>query len=219
MHHPFPQNPEGASILCRNNKMKEVRKVRKTKILALARDLFWQKGYNTVSMRDLADAYGCRPANLYNYFETKESILFAVLLEEMEQIIQPISHLEQEEDGDPVHQLRFVISNHLKVTLSYRRSAKTLFDVALDHLAPMNRKVIISMRDMYDRIIRKIIRRGQEEGVFMPCNEKVVGFMISSMITRSRIWFQPKKGLTVKELEDFIFLFTLRGIQAKPVRE
>jgi hypothetical protein len=89
-----------------------------------------------------------------------------------------------------------------------------LFDVALDKLSPANRKVIISMRDVYDCIIRKIIRRGQEKGLFMPCNEKVVGFMISSMITRSRIWFQPKKGLTVQELEDFIFRFTLRGIQA-----
>jgi len=188
--------------------------LRKKRILAQARNLFWQKGYSSVSMRDLARAYGCQPGNLYHYFETKESILFAVLLEEMEQIIQPISHLEQEENGDPVDQLRFIITSHLKVTLSYRRSAKTLFDVALDNLSPANRKVIISMRDTYDRIIRKIIRRGQEKGLFMPCNEKVVGFMISSMITRSRIWFHPKKGITVDELADFIFRFTLGGIQA-----
>lgn len=188
--------------------------LRKKRILSLARNLFWQRGYSSVSMRDLARAYGCQPANLYHYFETKEAILFAVLLEEMEHIIQPIAHLEQEENGNPVDQLRFIISSHLKVTLSYRRSAKTLFDVALDHLSPANRKVIISMRDTYDRIIRKVIRRGQEEGLFMPCNEKVVGFMVSSMITRSRIWFQPKKGVTVDELADFIFRFTLGGIQA-----
>jgi AcrR family transcriptional regulator len=187
--------------------------LRKKRILAQARNLFWQKGYSSVSMRDLARAYGCQPANLYHYFETKESILFEVLLEEMEQIIQPISHLEQEDKGDPVDQLRFVIASHLKVTLSYRRSAKTLFDVALDHLSPANRKVIISMRDTYDRIIRKVIRRGQEKGLFMPYNEKVVGFMISSMITRSRIWFHPKKEVTVDELADFIFRFTMGGIQ------
>ena len=73
-----------------------------------------------MSMRDLARAYGCRPANLYNYFKTKESILFEVLLEEMEQIIQPISHLEEEEDGNPVDQLRFIIfqspQSHLELS-------------------------------------------------------------------------------------------------------
>jgi TetR/AcrR family transcriptional regulator, cholesterol catabolism regulator len=193
---------------------KEGNGVRKKKILALARQLFWQNGYSSVSMRDLARAYGCQPANLYNYFKTKESILFEVLLEEMEQIVQPISHLEHEEDGNPVDQLRFIISSHLKVTLSHRRSAKTLFDVALGSLLPANRKVIVSMRDTYDRTIRSVVQRGQEKGLFMPYDEKLVGFMISSMVTRSRIWFHPKKGVTVDELADFIFRFALTGIQS-----
>ena len=197
----------------RENK-REGNGVRKKKILALARHLFWQNGYSSVSMRDLARAYGCQPANLYNYFKTKESILFEVLLEEMEQIVQPISHLEHEEDGNPVDQLRFIIASHLKVTLSHRRSAKTLFDVALGSLLPANRKVIVSMRDTYDRTIRKVIQRGQEKGLFVPYDEKLVGFMISSMVTRSRIWFHPKKGVTVDELADFIFRFALTGIQS-----
>jgi AcrR family transcriptional regulator len=188
--------------------------VRKKKILSLARHLFWLNGYSSVSMRDLARAYGCQPANLYNYFKTKESILFEVLLEEMEQIVQPISHLEHEEDGNPVDQLRFIIASHLKVTLSHRRSAKTLFDVALGSLLPANRRVIVSMRDTYDRTIRRVIHRGQEKGFFMPYDEKLVGFMISSMVTRSRIWFHPKKGVTVDGLADFIFRFALTGIQS-----
>jgi TetR/AcrR family transcriptional regulator, cholesterol catabolism regulator len=192
---------------------KEDNGVRKKRILALARNLFWKNGYSSVSMRDLARAYGCQPANLYNYFKTKESILFEVLLEEMEQIIGPISHLEHEEDGDPADQLRFIISSHLKVSLGHRRSAKTLFDVALDNLSRGNRKIIVSMRDTYDRIIREVIQRGQQAGLFATYNEKLVGFMISSMITRSRIWFQPKKGVTVDELADFIFQFALTGIQ------
>jgi len=197
----------------RENK-REGNGVRKKKILALARQLFWQNGYSSVSMRDLARAYGCQPANLYNYFKTKESILFEVLLEEMEQIVQPISHLEHEDDGNPVAQLRFIIGSHLKVTLSHRRSSKTLFDVALGSLLPVNRKVIVSMRDTYDRTIRKVIKRGQEKGLFMPYDEKLCGFMISSMVTRSRIWFHPKKGVTVDELADFIFRFALSGIQS-----
>jgi AcrR family transcriptional regulator len=184
----------------------------KKKILTLARNLFWQNGYQGVSMRDLARAYGCQPANLYNHFKTKESILFEVLLEEMEQIIRPISHLIDAEAGDPVSQLRFIISSHLKITLSHRRSAKMLFDVALGHLSPADRKVIISMRDTYDSIIRNVIRRGQEKGIFLSHDEKLVGFMISSMITRTRIWFHPRKGVTIDELADFIFQFALNGL-------
>jgi len=188
--------------------------LRKQKILAMARHLFWQNGYSSASMRDLARACGCQPANLYNYFKTKESILFEVLLEEMEQIIEPISHLEHEDDGNPVDQLRLIISSHLRVTLGHRRSAKMLFDVSLGSLSPANRKVIVSMRDTYDRTIRRVIQRGEERGFFVQCNEKLVGFMISSMITRSRIWFHPNKGVTRDELADFIFGFALKAIQS-----
>jgi AcrR family transcriptional regulator len=117
-------------------------------------------------MLDLAGAYGCQPANLYNYLKTKESILFEVLVEEMESIIQPILHLEEEGNSNPLDQLRFIIANHLKTTLSHRRPAKTLFDVPLGNLSPANRKIIVSMRDTYDRIIRKVYQRGQTKGLF-----------------------------------------------------
>jgi AcrR family transcriptional regulator len=200
------------TVMTTNNSLKKSNSVGKKRILTLARNLFWKNGYNGVSMRDLARAYGCQPANLYNHFKTKESILFEVLLEEMEQIIRPISHLKEEDDGDPLSQLRFIISSHLRITLSHRRSAKMLFDVALGNLSQADRKVIISMRDAYDNIIRKVIQRGQEKGIFLSHDQKLVGFMISSMITRSRIWFHPRKGVTISELADFIFQFALRGL-------
>ena len=184
----------------------------KSKMLETARRLFWEKGYNATSMRDIAVAYGCRPANIYNFFSDKEEILFEVLREEMEQIIRPIEHLEEGDGTSPVEQLRFVIESHLKVTLSYRRSAKLLFDVALDSLSPDKRKKIIDFRDTYDRIIRNVIRRGIETGHFPRVDVRLAGFMIASMITRTRIWYHPRKGVSVDELADFISEFAFHGL-------
>jgi AcrR family transcriptional regulator len=184
----------------------------KAKMLETARRLFWERGYNATSMREIAIAYGCRPANIYNFFSDKEEILFEVLKEEMEQIIHPIKDLEEDGHTNPIEQLRFIIESHLKVTLSYRRSAKLLFDVALDSLSPAKRKTIIDFRDDYDRIIRKVIRRGIDAGYWPEVDVKLAGFMIASMITRTRIWFHPKKGVSVSELADLIFKFALNGI-------
>jgi len=182
-------------------------------MLEAARRLFWEKGYNATSMREIAIAYGCRPANIYNFFSDKEEILFEVLREEMEQIINPIKHLEEDDGSSPIEQLRFIIESHLKVTLSYRRSAKLLFDVALDSLSPDKRKKIIDFRDTYDRIIRKVIGRGIDAGYLPEVDVRLAGFMIASMITRTRIWFHPKKGVSVSELADFISKFTLNGLE------
>src|SRR4030066_1598136 len=184
----------------------------KAKMLEAARRLFWEKGYNATSMREIAIAYGCRAANIYNFFSDKEEILFEVLREEMERIINPIKHLEEDDGSSPIEQLKLIIESHLKVTLSYRRSAKLLFDVALDSLSPDKRKKIIDFRDTSARIIRKVIRRGSDTGHFSEVDLKLAGFMIASMITRTRIWFHPKKGASVGELVDFIFKFALNGL-------
>jgi AcrR family transcriptional regulator len=191
----------------------------KAKMLETARRLFWDKGYNATSMREIAVAYGCRPANLYNFFSDKEEILFEVLREEMEQIVNPIRHLEGDDESSPIEQLRFIIESHLKVTLSYRRSAKLLFDVALDSLSPDKRKKIVGFRDTYDRIIRKVIHRGMDTGFFPRVDVRLAGFMIASMITRTRIWFHPKKGVSVNELADFISEFALNGLKGSADRK
>lgn len=185
----------------------------KAKMLETARRLFWEKGYRATSMRDIGLSYGCKPANIYNFFSDKEEILFEVLREEMEQIIRPIKHFEDGDQTSSIEQLRGLIECHLKVTLSYRRTARLLFDVALDSLSPDRRKKIIDYRDTYDRIIRKIIRRGIDAGEFAEVDLKLAGFMIASMITRTRIWFHPKKGASVGEIVDFIFKFAMDGLK------
>ena len=189
--------------------------ITRQKMLNKARALFWSKGYNATSMRDIAKAYGCKPANIYNFFSKKEDILYEVLLEEMEQIIDPIKDLETDELTHPIEQLRLLIESHLKITLSYRRSAKLLFDVSLGSLRSAKRKKIVDYRDSYDRIIRKIIRKGIDAGCFPEIDEKLAGFMIASMITRTRIWYHPKKGVSVPELADFIFKFALDGLSVE----
>jgi len=181
-------------------------------MLETARRLFWEKGYRATSMRDIGISYGCKPANIYNFFSDKEEILFEVLQEEMEQLIHPIKHLEDDDHTNPIEQLRFFIECHLKVSLSYRRSARLLFDVALDNLSPDKRKKIVDYRDTYDRIIRKVIRRSIDAGFLPEIDVKLAGFMIASMITRTRMWFHAKKGVSVRELADFIFKFTLNGL-------
>jgi AcrR family transcriptional regulator len=190
----------------------------KAKMLEAARRLFWEKGYNATSMREIAIAYGCRPANIYNFFSDKEEILFEVLREEMEQIINPIKHLEEDDGSSPIEQLKFIIESHLKVTLSYRRSAKLLFDIALDSLSPDKRKKIVDFRDTYDRIIRKVIHRGIDMGHFPEVDVRLAGFMIASMITRTRIWFHSKKGVSVSELADFISEFAFNGLRGSLAR-
>ncbi len=183
-------------------------------MLAKASTLFWQKGYGVTSMRDIATAYGCKAANIYNFFPNKEALLFEFLSSQMKLIIAKIEHLEDDQTVlSPIEQLRFLISKHLSHTLSYKKNSQFLFDVGLNWLSPQNRKKIIELRDAYDRILRKIIQRGIDSGDFTARDPKITAFNISSMIVRSVIWFSPKGELSVDQILDHIFDFVLAGLR------
>ncbi len=188
-------------------------KPQKELIMTKSSVLFWKKGYSDTSMRDIAKACGFQPANIYNFFANKEAILYEILLDEMSQIVNSINPIEHETEGDPVQQLQKLIEIHVKLTLGARRSSMLLFDTGLGILSSKNRKQIIALRDDYDRIMRSVILRGIETGVFFQMDVKMAVFSIASMIARSRIWFSPKGEYSINEVVDFIVNFSLNGLK------
>jgi AcrR family transcriptional regulator len=52
----------------------------KEKVFEVALDLFAQKGYDAVSMREIADAVGIRKASLYSHFSSKDDLLEQIFL-------------------------------------------------------------------------------------------------------------------------------------------
>ncbi|MBU4565834.1 MAG: TetR/AcrR family transcriptional regulator [Proteobacteria bacterium] len=189
-------------------------KIRKKQMMDKARVLFTRLGYAGASMKNLAEAFGCKPANIYNYFANKEELLFEVLREEMEQIVNPVAHLELEEIGDPEKQLLFFMQNHARVTLGYRRSAKMLFDTELGHLSSANRKVIVDLRRQYDRILGRIIQAGIDQGRFRPTNVKLAAYAIASMIARSRVWYSPRGAMNPDQVGEFFCGLVLEGLRS-----
>jgi len=191
---------------------KKIRKTQQERILTESSRLFWDRGYAETSMKDIANACGFRPANIYNFFQNKESILFEILLEEMMDIVSPIKHLLEDGSTSPEKGLRMLIENHVRLTLGEKSSSKLLFDVGLKNLSPANRKKIIRLRDDYDAIGEAIIRRGVKAGVFANIDEKIAVFSIASIIARSRIWYSPKGRYTVDDIVNFVYNFAMHGL-------
>ncbi|MBI2850993.1 MAG: TetR/AcrR family transcriptional regulator [Chloroflexi bacterium] len=188
--------------------------IRKTRVLDKAGTLFWQKGYHSTSMRDIAEACNFQPANIYHYFESKEDILYDVIKDITEQTVSSIQHLEDDEVTSPEEQLRSLIKSHFGLIVKMKRSSVLISDTGLKDLSPKHRKEIIGLRDKYDGIMRRVIRRGVERGNFVVKDEKVVCFFISSVIMRSNIWFSPNGRLSGDEVGDMMFDFVLRGIKS-----
>ncbi len=187
--------------------------VKRDWILDKAGALFWQKGYHGTSMKDIADACHCKPANIYNYFESKEDILYNVVRDITEQTVHAVAHLKDDNTTGPVEQLKMVVKGHFSLWARLKRSNVLISDAGLRDLSSEHRKEIISLRNEYDSIMLHIIRLGVASGDFAVKDEKVVTYLIASVILRSSIWFSPKGRLSVDEVGDIMFDFVYRGIK------
>lgn len=64
------------------------RGVEDNQVLQQAMLLFWEKGYNAVSVRDLELATGLKTSSLYHRFQSKDGLFTAALLHYSERVIQ-----------------------------------------------------------------------------------------------------------------------------------
>jgi AcrR family transcriptional regulator len=187
--------------------------VKRSWILDKAGTLFWQKGYHSTSMRDIAKACRCKASNIYNYFAGKEDILFDVIRDITEHAVASIQHLENDETTEPAEQLRSLIKSHFGMLVRMKRSSVLISDSGLKDLSAEHRKAIIRLRDTYDEIMRRVIRRGVEKGEFTVSDEKVAVYFISSVILRSTLWFSPKGRLSADQIAGMMFEFVYGGIR------
>jgi AcrR family transcriptional regulator len=191
---------------------KESRAVKLSLILNKASNLFWEKGYHSTNMRDIALACSCRPANIYHYFKNKEDILYQVIKNITERTIQAIKHLEEDETASPAEQIKILVKNHLRILVTLKKSNVLMPDTALRDLTPEHRKAIIELRDVYDAILQKILRRGIDKGDFANFDEQIIGYFISSVIIRTNLWFSPDGRYSEDEIVDMIVKFVSTGI-------
>jgi len=98
---------------------------RLAEILSHATDVFFEKGYEGASMRDLSRATGMSLAGLYYYFESKEKLLymiqkhtFATIIAQLQQRLGKVS--------DPEQRVRTLIANHLEYFLANQKGMTVL---------------------------------------------------------------------------------------------
>ena len=90
--------------------------------------LFAENGFNSVTMRAIADKVGCSPAKPYSYFEGKEEILAATRARCFEQFAD---YIEQKLEGidDPEQLLRTKAEEYVEFARRQPHAFQIMFDL------------------------------------------------------------------------------------------
>jgi AcrR family transcriptional regulator len=94
-------------------------------LLDHASRIFWEKGYEGASMRDLSRATGMSLAGLYHYFESKEELLYLIQKHTFTTIIERLRP-KLDAASYPEERIRIFIRNHLEYFLANKEAMKVL---------------------------------------------------------------------------------------------
>jgi TetR/AcrR family transcriptional regulator, cholesterol catabolism regulator len=94
-------------------------------ILLHATEVFYEKGYEGASMRDLSRASGMSLSGLYHYFESKEKLLYLIQKHTFSTIVGRLRD-RLDSTSDPEQRIRVFMANHLEYFLANRKAMKVL---------------------------------------------------------------------------------------------
>jgi TetR/AcrR family transcriptional regulator, cholesterol catabolism regulator len=176
-------------------------------------DLFYKHGYETTTLRGIADKVGIQVGSLYNHIESKEKLLYSIMSEVM---LDLLASLEKalEPHTEPVDRMRAAVECHV---MFHAERAKEVFvgNSELRSLEPANRRAVVALRDRYEATFLQILEQGGEAGVFYFTDAKLLTYAILATGTQVSSWYRPRGRLTLRQIASIYSDFVLRGLTNK----
>jgi AcrR family transcriptional regulator len=170
-----------------------------TEILDAAVVAMSEKGYHATSVREIADQAGMSVANVYHYFESKHTILFRLMDDNIQLLITRLEQAIATAGTEPRAQL-------VQATLTFASTHTTRRDLAfvtsseLRALDPDARDIVIHKRRRVEQLFRQIIVTGRDEGIFRVEDAELSTRMLLDMTRSLAAWYRPDGKLSVDEI-------------------
>lgn len=139
--------------------------IRRSEILDVAQELFYSRGYEQTSIRDIIETVGIAKGTFYHYFRSKQDLLDALtgrILQRSVQILEPMV-----EDGQlsALEKLQRLFADAGSLKLENQAFLRTLLPVwFLDDNAIVREKMKAASLREITPLLTQIIRQGVAEG-------------------------------------------------------
>ena len=147
---------------------------RRSEILAAAKRLFVEEGYESATMRRIATAVGVSGATLYVYFPDKEAILFAIAEETFGELLAALE-LSQQGHGDRLQRLRAGLMTYIAFGRARPDEYRLTFQrKMMSPSTPGRHSGDIEAADRSFGILERSVAELVEAGTFAPGNSMLI---------------------------------------------
>jgi AcrR family transcriptional regulator len=194
------------------------RKSRRGEILECFTELVAARGYDEVSVRDVAEALAISKGTILHHFRSKEALLEQLNADYMRRrLAEAAEFLAGFED--PVDRLQLIVYQ-LMLSQQDDRAATVAFSREIVRSAsdPLMAEVR-AMRDEYSEIVIGIIRDGVESGAFAPVDPQLTALQVFGMCNWAWTWFEPEGRMPAAEIAARYCRTLIGGLAAGPAPE
>ncbi|NKQ51359.1 TetR/AcrR family transcriptional regulator [Amycolatopsis sp. K13G38] len=181
------------------------------KILTTAAELFGERGYDAVSLEDVADRLDVTKGSLYYYFASKEELVTAAIETLGNDWTDRLERLASETGGPPAQRLRTLIHEHVTIAVRDYPEALRLFLVPTKWPEPQ-RERIKSLRLRHNEVFRVVLEEGVGTGEFVVTSIDTVLQCMHAAMAQAPAWCGPLRGTAraraVGELTDTLMMLT-----------
>ena len=165
-------------------------RARDSEVMEAAVQIFWQKGYASASVQDVADALGMLKGSLYYYIDSKESLLYKIF-EDSHNDLTKLTEQAIEGEGSAVERLRRFLHDYAMLTLTHLERAG-LYSREWRYASDTHKSMLSEQQKFYDRTLRRLILAGQEEGdLHATVDPRHASVFIWAAFTGLPDWFRP----------------------------
>ena len=184
--------------------------LRKRQILEAAVHLFYEVGYEAASLRDLAARVGINKATIYHYFESKEEILFHIVRQVGQELLEGVREAF-ERGGPPLRMLESMI----RFQIGYMEHHVEEIKVLVEEKKSLRAELYRSSRKTETEILwlyKSALERCRDIGAVRPVHLTTAAFGILGQINWLYHWYKPEGPLSIRELADEVVGLLFYGL-------
>ena len=182
---------------------------KKKYILDTARKVFVEKGYKSVTMKDIVEACGISRGGLYLYFDSTEQILLEILQMEAEETDDIFS--ENITEGDTAADILTLFLKEQKKELLQKNTLTTaVYEYFFANKTADKNNMLRKQFDAGVRVLEKLIETGIASGEFYCENPKGAASNIMYVLEGLKINAQTF-GITEKKVDEQL-LYIMEGL-------
>ena len=166
------------------------------KVRDAALRLFAHHGYAAVSMRAIATKVGVQAGALYNYTPDKQTLLFNLLHDHMEELLE--AH-QDDITRSPLDRLHHFVDFHIRFHAD-RPDEVFISYMELRNLTVENFNIVETLRRRYEDRLEIILQQGAATGDFVTADTKIATLAVIAMLTGVNTWFRSGGRLSLDQV-------------------